>query len=503
MRLYKISEPQEECLVVGIDLGTTNSLVGYYDGEEIIIIPDKYSVAGIVPSVVAYSEEGIRVGHEALQEKNHIKSVKRLIGKGLDDSIAQNNPYDLDKEQSSDSILKLKTFEKSVTPIEVSAEILKYLKNNAEQHLGKKVTQAVITVPAHFDDSARIATKDAARIAGLEVLRIINEPTAAAIAYGLNTSPDEVVLVYDLGGGTFDISILKNKHGVMVVAGTGGDNNLGGDDFDRSLLQMMCKKARRDLDSIGSQLEGLRIASDCKKYLSDNKNWVGDFYGVQISVTRSEALSIWQALIDRTLQITREVIFEADLYPGDITHVILAGGATKMLAVQRAVEDLFRIRPMMSIDPDLVVVIGATKQAKALTYGNPLLVDVVPLSLGIELLGEVVEVIIPRNTPIPTRIKKLYTTYKDNQSGFKIHIVQGEGTTVGKCRSLGRFELNGLPKKPAGEVKLEVSFKVDADGILVVAATEVETGKTCEIEVKPSYGMTEDEIKRLIVEFEN
>lgn len=493
MKLYKISEPNEEGVVVGIDLGTTNSLVSYYDGETIKIIPDKYSEAGVVPSVVSYINSDVIVGNEAIS-KNCIKSVKRLIGKGIDDPIAADKSYNIDKDESSHGILKIHTDGKCVTPVEVSAEILKYLKKNAEDYIGKKVTQAIITVPAHFDDAARSATKDAAKIAGLEVLRILNEPTAAAIAYGLNANPNDVILVFDLGGGTFDVSILKNNHGVMMVVGTGGDNNLGGDDFDGALLKLMCEKLGKDFNSLENISAELKKASECKRYLSDNPAWTD---GV-ISVTRDEALFAWKDLIDRTLKITREVIFASEIGLRDISHVILAGGSTKMPAVQMAVEELFRIKPMMTIDPDLVVAIGAGLQAKALTHGGHVLVDVIPLSLGIELLGQIVEPIISRNTPIPAIAKKYYTTYQDNQTGFKIHIVQGEGETVNECRSLGRFELSGLPKKPAGEVKLEVIFKIDSDGLLVVTATEIETGKSCEVEMKPSYGLTEEEIINLI-----
>ncbi len=500
MKLHQISEPasEENQIIVGIDLGTTNSLIGYYDGEGIKIIPDKYSENGVVPSVVAYTINGIKVGHEALEEKNCIKSVKRLIGKGINDPIAQDQSFNIDHENSSISILKLKTDSKSITAVEASSEILKYLKNNAENYIGKKVTKAVITVPAHFDDTARTATKDAARIAGIQVMRILNEPTAAAIAYGLNAGIDDVILVYDLGGGTFDVSVLKKKHGVMVVIGTGGDNNLGGDDFDLAILTFICKKLNIPFESITDVADSLKIASDCKKFLSNQSCWNGLFLSQEVSITRTEAISVWQELIDRTLHITNDVLFNADLSASSISHVILAGGSTRMPVIQKAVEGLLHKKPLITIDPDMVVAIGASMHAKALTHGGHVLVDVTPLSLGIEVIGEIVEVIIPRNTSIPTIVQKFYTTYQDNQSGFKIHIVQGEGSTVHKCRSLGRFELTGLPKKPAGEVKLEVSFKVDSDGILVVTATELESGKSCEVEVQPSYGLTEEEIINLI-----
>jgi molecular chaperone HscA len=331
-------------------------------------------------------------------------------------------------------------------------------------------------------------------------MRVLNEPTAAAIAYGLNTGVTDVILVYDLGGGTFDVSILKKHNGVMVVIGTGGDNNLGGDDFDLELMKLMCTKSNMPFESITDVLGCLKISSDCKKVLSNQSSWDGDFLGHNITITNTEAISVWQKLIDKTIKITNDVLHSANLSTNNISHVILAGGGGRMPIIQNAVENLFNKQPLINIDPDTVVAIGASLHAKSLslTHGGNVLVDVIPLSLGIEVIGEIVEVIIPRNTSIPIIVQKLYTTYQDNQSGFKIHIVQGEGSTIHKCRSLGRFELSGLPKKPAGEVKLEVSFKVDSDGILVVTATELESGKSCEVEVQPSYGLTESEIMNLI-----
>ncbi len=483
MTLYQISEPSSVVneITVGIDLGTTNSLIGCFDGDIIKIIPDQYNLSGIVPSVISYDGKRIFVGHEAFENGEIIRSVKRLIGKGLQDTI--DSIYNIDHEESSNELLKLKLGEKSLSPIEISAEILKYLKRNAEEFTEKKVTKAVITVPAHFDDAARNATKDAAKMVGLHVLRILNEPTAAAIAYGLNTEHDEIILVYDLGGGTFDISILKRNNGIMVVVATGGDNKLGGDDFDLEILKLLYQKANHS----SYDLKNIQFAIDIKKYLTENTTWNGDFLGKQITVARTEIVKACQVLIDRTIRITMDVLFAAKLK--EVSQVILAGGATRMPIIQSTIEKLFGKKPLNNINPDQVVVIGATLQAKALTQGGQLLVDVVPLSLGIELLGGIVETIVARNTPIPTIIKKYYTTYKDNQTGFKIHVVQGDGSTTATCRSLAKFELSGLPQKSAGEVKLEIVFKVDADGILVVSATELESGTSCEIEVKPSYGL--------------
>ncbi len=487
MKLYQISEPpsNQNEITVGIDLGTTNSLIGFYDGENVKIVPDKYNPNGIIQSIVAYKNGEFKVGYEALDNDEKIKSVKRLIGKGKNDSIL--GLYNVDYESSSDEMIKLKLNEKILSPVEISAEILRYLKKNAEEFTGKKVTKAVITVPAHFDDASRLATKNAAGMAGLQVLRILNEPTAAAIAYGLDPTDNDLTLVYDLGGGTFDVSILKRNHGIMIVLATGGDNQLGGDDFDLEILNLLYRKINHKMNN--ATADELKLASDIKKHLSDHPIWNGDFLGKKVAITRTEMVRVCQSLIDRTIRITGDVLFAAKLRPDKISTVILAGGATRMPIIQSTIEKLFEEKPLSYINPDQVVVIGATLQAKALTQGGQPLVDVVPLSLGIALLGDIVETIIERNTPIPTIAKKYYTTYQDNQTGFKIHIVQGEENTAADCRSLARFELSGLPQKPAGEVKLEIAFKVDSDGILVVSATELESRKSCEIAVKPSYGL--------------
>lgn len=496
MKLYQISEPSHDSntLIVGIDLGTTNSLIGFYDGDQVKIVPDKHNRSGIVPSVLAYEDGEYKVGYDALVCNSAIKSVKRLIGKGKDDSITA--LYDIDYHTSSDEIVKLKLHKHSLSPIEISAEILKYLKKNAEDFTGKQVTKAVITVPAHFDDASRLATKNAAQIAGLHLLRIVNEPTAAAIAYGLHQNDDDLILVYDLGGGTFDVSILKRNNGIMFVLATGGDNQLGGDDFDLAISELLYQKTGLTSNSATSDV--LLLASNIKKYLTDNLIWNGSFTNKIISITRDEMIRSCQTLIDRTIDITRDVLFSAKLRVEQISQVILAGGLTRMPIIQSTVEELFTTKPLNHINPDQIVVIGATLQAQALTHGGHILVDVVPLSLGIELLGGIVETIIARNSPIPTIVHKYYTTYQDNQTGFKIHIVQGEGGAIADCRSLAKLELNGLTPEPAGVIKLEVIFKVDSDGILFVTAREVGSGKSCEIEIKPSYGFNHEEMQKLI-----
>jgi molecular chaperone HscA len=503
MKLYQISEPQPNTneVIAGIDLGTTNSLIGIYDSDKVQIIPDKYNEKGIVPSIVSFDEnkQQLKVGHEALDNPQAIKSVKRILGKGLKDTIS--NLYNIDYQESSEEILKIKLGNRTLSGVEVSAEILKYLKANAEEHSGKKIKKAVITVPAHFDDAARTATKDAATMAGIEVLRILNEPTAAAIAYGLNSDHNKPILVYDLGGGTFDVSILKRNHGIMVVVATSGDNQLGGDDFDLEILKLMYRKIEKNLQQ--TTVVQLELANYIKKYLSDNPIWIGNFMYQTITITRDEISAVCKSLIDRTFQIMLDALFAAKLKPQEIGQVILAGGATRMPVIQSTIEKFFNKKPLGNINPDQVVAIGATLQAHALTNGGNVLVDVVPLSLGIELLGGIVETIIARNTPIPTIAKKYYTTYKDNQTGFKIHILQGEGDTVKSCRSLARIELSDLPAKPAGEVKLEVVFKVNADGMLFVSATELDSGKSCNLEVKPSYGLSEDEVEKLLQEQKN
>ena len=410
MKLYQISEPSSDQnqITVGIDLGTTNSLIGFYNGERVEIMPDKYNSNGIVQSIVLYDNGEFKVGYEALDSNEAVRSVKRLMGKGKNDRAI--GLYNVDYELSSDELIKLKLGEKSLSSVEISAEILKYLKKNAEEFTGKKVTKAVITVPAHFDDASRLATKDAAKIAGLEILRILNEPTAAAIAYGLDPDDNDLSLVYDLGGGTFDVSILRRHNGIMVVVATGGDNELGGDDFDLEILKLLYKQVGHKMNNATS--DSLKLASDIKKYLSNNLTWHGDFLGVKVTIARTAIVRACQTLIDRTISLTKDVLLTAKLRPEQISHVILAGGSTRMPIIQSTIEKLFNKKPLNHINPDQVVVIGATLQAKALTEGGQVLVDVVPLSLGIELVGGIVEKIIERNTPIPTMVKKYYTTYK-------------------------------------------------------------------------------------------
>ncbi len=501
MTLYQILEPTdithiaEGDIIVGIDLGTTNSIIAYYNGNETIVVPLNDNGDTLLPSVVSYRDNTSLVGHSALTQPSYIKSVKRLMGKGINDGILVNNIWDIDHKNSSNEIVKLSCNGKdNISPIEAAAEILKSLKKSAENYIGRQIKKIVITVPAHFDEAARTATKDAARIAGLEVVRMINEPTAAAIAYGLDVNPTGNFLVYDLGGGTFDVSILKMYGGILRVIATGGDGYIGGDDFDMMLLRMICK--RIGYNPAAATAKHVLLATQIKNHLSTQYTWIGNFLGSETSITRSDAEKAWHPLIEKTMQIARDTVDSAKVQ--NISHVVLVGGATRIPAIQNAIKNAFNSTLLMHIDPDKVVAVGAALQARALMTSDHLLIDVVPLSLGIELLGNMVEVIIQRNTPIPAVAYQTYTTYVDNQRGFKIHILQGEGESVDSCRSLGTFELNGITPKPAGAVRLEVCFRVDADGLLTVSARDMESNKTCSVEVKPSYGLTEEEIRQLL-----
>ncbi len=479
MQPIEIQEPVKKQIAIGIDLGTTNSLVACDEGSKVKVIGE------LVPSIVSYDNGKFAVGEKAKNLKNTIRSIKRLMGRGLYDIGDYANLYPIDKDYK-EGMVRLKLDEKILTPIEISSEILKVLKTRAEEYLGNKVSKAVITVPAYFDDAARTATRDAAKLAGLEVLRLVNEPTAAALAYGLDKEVEGIYAVYDLGGGTFDFSLLKMEKGVFQVLATGGDTALGGDDIDLKIAKYFSKNITQEL---------MNIAKEAKEFLTYQSNWKKDAY----KLSREELDKLSDEMISYTIEISKDVIRQTKLDIKHINGVVLVGGATRMPIVRKKVKEFIGKEPLTDIDPDKVVAVGAAIQARALTEGSEmLLLDVIPLSLGIETYGGLAERIIERNTPIPISKSQEFTTYQDNQTGMQIHIVQGEREMVKDLRSLAHFELTAIPPMKAGAARVEINFSVDADGVLTVSAKEKTTGTSQKITVKPSYGLTDREIEKML-----